>query len=43
MALFTQYAICAAKQALFDAEWISISDDDKEKTVMFTQINIFCI
>ncbi|CAJ0824040.1 13806_t:CDS:2, partial [Entrophospora sp. SA101] len=32
MALFTQYAICAAKQALFDAEWISISDDDKEKT-----------
>ncbi|CAG8791325.1 19611_t:CDS:2, partial [Dentiscutata erythropus] len=32
MALFTQYAICAAKQALNDAEWAPTSDFEKERT-----------
>ncbi|CAG8842913.1 19729_t:CDS:2, partial [Racocetra persica] len=32
MALFTQYAICAAKQALNDAEWTSVSDFEKGRT-----------
>ncbi|CAG8641698.1 3694_t:CDS:10, partial [Dentiscutata heterogama] len=32
MALFTQYAICAAKQALNDAEWVPTSDFEKERT-----------
>ncbi|CAG8614801.1 6838_t:CDS:10, partial [Scutellospora calospora] len=32
MSLFTQYAICAAKQALNDAEWAPLSNFEKERT-----------
>ncbi|CAG8655510.1 11870_t:CDS:10, partial [Acaulospora morrowiae] len=32
MALFTQYAICAAKQAIMDAEWTPTSEFEKERT-----------
>ncbi|KAJ2686049.1 Mitochondrial beta-keto-acyl synthase [Coemansia spiralis] len=32
MALFSQYAVCAAEQALADAEWTSPSDEERERT-----------
>ncbi|KAF9435942.1 Mitochondrial beta-keto-acyl synthase [Entomortierella beljakovae] len=32
MALFTQYAIAAAKMAITDAQWENISEEDKERT-----------
>ena len=33
MALFSQYAICAAKQALNDAEWKPTTGSEKDRTV----------
>ncbi|KAJ1734717.1 Mitochondrial beta-keto-acyl synthase [Coemansia biformis] len=32
MALFSQYAVCAAEQALADAEWTGASDEERERT-----------
>lgn len=32
MALFTQYAIAAAKMAIKDAEWENATEDQKERT-----------
>ncbi|KAJ2409032.1 Mitochondrial beta-keto-acyl synthase, partial [Coemansia sp. RSA 2531] len=32
MATFTQYAMCAARQALNDAEWLAPSDEQRERT-----------
>ncbi|KAJ2487978.1 Mitochondrial beta-keto-acyl synthase [Coemansia sp. RSA 2320] len=32
MAAFTQYAMCAARQALADAEWTAPSDEQRERT-----------
>ncbi|KAJ2059195.1 Mitochondrial beta-keto-acyl synthase [Coemansia sp. S146] len=32
MATFTQYAMCAARQALSDAEWAAPSDEQRERT-----------
>lgn len=37
MALFSHYAICAAKQALNDAEWKPTADSEKDRTVMCNQ------
>ncbi|KAJ2753414.1 Mitochondrial beta-keto-acyl synthase, partial [Coemansia nantahalensis] len=32
MALFSQFAVCAAEQALADAEWTDASDEERERT-----------
>ncbi|CAG8469512.1 16385_t:CDS:2 [Acaulospora colombiana] len=39
MALFTQYAICAAKQAIMDAEWAPTSDFEKDRTDLALEVS----
>jgi hypothetical protein len=39
MALFAQYAMCSAAEALQDAKWMPKSEEDLQATVRWQNIN----